>query len=306
MHRRSFFAALPALAASPALALAPLHGGDRITGAKFAGRSTVWGTQGAAATAHPLASLIGIDILRQGGSAIDAAIAINAALGFLEPIACGIGGDAYVMLWDPAQKTVVGFNGSGRSPKGMSLDYVRSKAKNGHIPSWGSVSVSVPGAVDTWGQMHARYGKLKFADVLAPAIALCERGMPVAQTIAFYLNASYRRFTNPDAGIEEVQNFLKVYAPNGRTPREGEIFSNPDLGRTYRYIAENGARSFYEGQIADTIDAYFRRIGGHLRKSDLMAHHGEDTTPLKTTYRGVEVLGLGANTQGLSTLQMMN
>ncbi|ADU13285.1 gamma-glutamyltransferase family protein [Asticcacaulis excentricus] len=306
MHRRSFFAALPALATSPALALDPLHGGDRITGAKFAGRSTVWGTQGAAATAHPLASLIGIDILRQGGSAIDAAIAINAALGFLEPIACGIGGDAYLMLWDPAQKTVVGFNGSGRSPKGMSLDYVRSKAKNGHIPSWGSISVSVPGAVDTWGQMHARYGKLKFADVLAPAIALCERGVPVAQTIAFYLNSSYRRFTNPDSGIEEVQNFLKVYAPNGRTPREGEIFRNPDLARTYRYIAENGARSFYEGQIADTIDAYFRRISGHMRKSDLIAHHGEDTTPLKTTYRGVEVLGLGANTQGLSTLQMMN
>ncbi|MDC7683998.1 gamma-glutamyltransferase family protein [Asticcacaulis sp. BYS171W] len=306
MHRRSFLATLPALAASPAFALDPIRGGDRVTGAQFAGRSTVWGTQGAAATAHPMASLIGIDILRQGGSAIDAAIAINAALGFLEPISCGIGGDAYVMLWDPKVKKVIGFNGSGRSPKGMSLEHVRSKAKDGHIPSWGSVSVSVPGAVDTWGQMHAKYGKLKFAEVLAPAIALCERGVPVAQTIAYYLNASYRRFTNPASGIEEVQNFLKTYAPNGRAPREGEIFRNPDLGATYRYLAANGPRSFYEGQIADTIDTYFKRIGGHLRKSDLSAHKGEYSEPLKTTYRGVEVLGLGANTQGLSTLQMMN
>lgn len=309
MRRRSFLATLPAFAgltAAPAFALDPLHGGDRIAGAKFAGRSTVWGTGGAAATAHPLASLIGIDILRQGGSAIDAAIAINAALGFLEPIACGIGGDAYVMLWDPKLNKVVGFNGSGRSPKGMSLDYVRSKAKNGHIPSWGSVSVSVPGAVDTWGQMHARYGRLNFAEVLAPAAALAERGVPVAQTIAYYLNASYKRFTNPDAGIEEVANFLKIYAPNGRTPREGEIFRNPDLAATYRHLGANGARSFYEGQIADTTDAYFRRIGGHMRKSDLSAHHGEFIEPLKTTYRGVEVLGLGANTQGLSTLQMLN
>ncbi|ESQ80105.1 gamma-glutamyltransferase [Asticcacaulis sp. YBE204] len=306
MHRRSFLATLPALATSPAFALDPLKGGDRVTGAQFAGRSTVWGTQGAAATAHPMASLIGIDILRQGGSAIDAAIAINAALGFLEPVSCGIGGDAYVMLWDPKVKKVIGFNGSGRSPKGMSLEHVRAKAKDNHIPSWGSVSVSVPGAVDTWGQMHARYGKLKFADLLAPAIALCERGVPVAQTIAYYLNASYRRFTNPTSGIEEVQNFLKTYAPNGRAPREGEIFRNPDLAATYRELAKNGPRSFYEGQIAETIDAYFKRIGGHLRKSDLSAHKGEYSEPLKTTYRGVEVLGLGANTQGLSTLQMMN
>lgn len=281
-------------------------GGDRIIGRKLASRSIVYGANGAAATAHPIATLIGIDILRKGGSAIDAAIAINAALGFLEPVGCGIGGDAYVMLWDPKTKKVVGFNGSGRSPKNMSLEYIKSKAKNNHIPSYGIPSVSVPGAVDTWGQMHAKYGKIKFSECLQPAIALCENGAPVPQLIAFYLERNIKRFLAPNSGVDEVENLIKTYMPNGKTPKEGELFKNPNLAKTYRMIAKGGARSFYEGEIAQKIEKYFKKIGGFMNYDDLKSHHGEFINPLSTNYRGIDVHGLGANTQGLSTLQMLN
>lgn len=308
MQRRRFISSVSALgvASIAGAALAQSRGGDRVTGGQFASRSTVWGVEGAAATAHPIATLIGIEILKQGGSAIDAAIAINAALGFLEPIACGIGGDAYCIVNDPISGEILGFNGSGRSPSGMSLEYVRSRAVNGHIPAYGVLPVSIPGAVDAWGKLHARWGKLAFSDVLAPAIALAERGAPVTQNVAHYMAASARRFTNPASNIEETANFLRTYTKEGRTPREGELFRNPDLAKTYRHIAENGARAFYEGEVATTIENYFKRIGGFVTKADLTRHQGEFVRPIHTNYRGIEVYGLGENTQGLSTLQMLN
>lgn len=298
--------AVAAGAARTALDRADVRGGDRIDGASWASRSTAWGASGAAATAHPLATLIAIDILRAGGSAVDAAIAANAALGFLEPIACGVGGDAFALLWDPEIGQVVGLNGSGRSPASLSLETQRARARDGFIAPRGAVSVSVPGAVDAWGALHARYGKLKWADLFAPAIALAEAGTPVAQTVAFYLRLCHRLYTRPDSGIEEIANFLAVWAPDGRTPAEGEVFANPALARTYRLIAEGGARAFYEGEIAETIDAYFRRIGGWLSRADLAAHRTEWVQPRSTAYRGVEVWALPPNGQGLSTLQMLN
>ena len=280
--------------------------GDRVTGAAFASRSVVYSRHGTAATAHPLATLIGIGILRRGGSAIDAAIGINAALGFLEPVSCGMGGDCFLMVWDPTTHKVMGFNGSGRSPRGMSLDFVKSKAKNNHIPAFGIASVNVPGAVDTWGQVHAKFGKTPLADILAPAIAIAREGVPVAQTIAYYIGASVRRFSRPDSGIEETANFLKIYAPNGAAPKEGELFRNPDMADTLETIAKGGTRAFYEGEIAERIETYFKRIGGFMTKADLAAHHGEWVEPIATTYRGIEVLGLPPNSQGLSTLQLLN
>jgi len=310
MLRRSFLAALPlgVVAAGPALAqLYPGVGsGDRITGERFAGRSTVWGSQGAAATAHPIATLIGIDTLRRGGSAIDAAIAINAALGFLEPVANGIGGDAFCLLWDPAQRQVVGMNGSGNSPMGLSLETARSRAVDGYLPRYGAVTVNVPGTVDAWWSAHQRYGKLPWADVLLPVAELCERGAPVPQLIAYYLERNMANFQRPNANVEEIDNALSVYAPGGRTPREGEMFRNPDLGRTYRWIAEGGRDAYYDGPIAEHIEAYFRRIGGWMTRADLAAHQSEWVTPLMSPYRGVEVYQLGPNTQGLSTLQLLN
>jgi gamma-glutamyltranspeptidase/glutathione hydrolase len=310
MLRRSFLAALPlgVMAAGPALAqqYPGVGSGDRITGERFAGRSTVWGSQGAAATAHPIATLIGIDTLRRGGSAIDAAIAINAALGFLEPVANGIGGDAFCLLWDPTQRRVVGMNGSGNSPMGLSLETARSRAVDGYLPRYGAVTVNVPGTVDAWWSAHQRYGKLAWSDVLLPVAELCERGAPVPQLVAYYLGRNMANFQRPGAGLEENDNALSVYAPGGRTPREGEMFRNPDLGRTYRWIAEGGRDAFYDGPTADHIEAYFRRIGGWMTRADLAAHETEWVTPLMSPYRGVDIYQLGPNTQGLSTLQLLN
>ncbi|MET0376422.1 MAG: gamma-glutamyltransferase family protein, partial [Rhizorhabdus sp.] len=326
MRRRTFLTALPGAAvALPAFAqdVAPkgpvrwkagedrftrpdIRGGDRPVGASFASRTAVYGLSGAAGTAHPLATQAGIEILRRGGSAVDAAIAINACLGLLEPTACGIGGDCYVMLWDPKTKKVVGLAGSGGSPRGLSLDTVRSRAKNGALPPYGAVSVSVPGAVDAWSMLHARYGKLEWADLFDPAIDMAEHGAPVPDMIAYYIRRSLANFRKPGAGIEEIDNAIRTYALGDDGPKAGGVFRNPDLARTYRTIAQGGRDAFYKGEIAKTIDAYFRRIGGWLRHEDLAAHKGEWVEPYKTDYRGVGVHALGANTQGIATLQMLN
>ena len=319
MRRRTFIASLPlAAAASAASSQAPampaeppppatdIHSGDRIAGANFATRSTAYGVHGAAATAHPLATLAAIDTLRAGGSAIDAAIAANAALGFLEPVSCGIGGDCFVMLWDPRLGKVVGLNGSGRSPRSLSLETQQARARNGFIRPFGATAVSTPGAVDAWWTLHQRYGRLKWADLFAPAIDMAQHGTPVPQTIAAYYAAAHRVFTRPDMGIEEIDNYKKVWAPDGRTPAEGEIFANPALARTYGLIAGGGREGFYGGEVADSIDAYFKRIGGWLSKADLAAHHSQWVEPVSTNYRGVDVWALPPNTQGIATLQALN
>ncbi len=285
---------------------AGIGGGDRVTGEPFATRSTVWGSHGAAATAHPLATLIAIDLLRAGGSAVDAAIGANIALGFLEPIACGVGGDAFAMVWDPKVGRLAGLNGSGRSPRGLSLEAHRERARGGLISAFGAVSVSVPGAVDAWAALHARYGRLPWADLFAPAIDLAERGAPVPQTVAHYLASSLRTFTRPGRGIEEVANLQAIWAPEGRTPAEGEIFANPALARTYRLIASGGREAYYAGEIAEVIARYFQRIGGWMTVADLAAHRAEWVEPRSTAYRGVDVWALPPNGQGLSTLQILN
>ncbi len=280
-------------------------GGDRIGGAPFAGRSTVWGSQGAAATAHPLATLTAIDILRAGGSAVDAAIAANAMLGLVEPISCGIGGDVFALLWDPKAGEVVGLNGSGRSPRALSLEEHRRRAVAGLVWPRGAISVSTPGAVEGWGRLHQRYGKLPWRSLFEPAIEAARAGVPVPQTIALVWQENVALLL-ADTRVEETDNLRRVYAPGGTTPREGTLFRNPDLGRTYRLIADGGVAAFYEGEIARTIEAYFKRIGGWMTREDLAGHRSDWTTPLRTTYRGVEVHGLAPNTQGLATLQMLN
>jgi len=326
MRRRTFIAAAPLAAAGLAVraeaqpearsgppAWAPgeisfdrpdVHAGDRPVGASFASRTAVYGRDGAAGTAHPRATLAGIEVLKAGGSAVDAAIAVNACLGFLEPTSCGIGGDVYAMLWDPAQRPVVGLAGSGRSPRGLSLATVRSRAgRGGMLPNYGAVTVSVPGAVDGWWTLHRRYGRLPWADLFQPAIALAEQGTPVPDMIAYYIRRSMENFLRPGAGIEETENVRALW---GAGPQTGEIVRNRDLARTYRMIAEGGRDAFYDGPIADTIERYFRRIGGWMTRADLAAQHAEWSDPFSTDYRGVTVHALGANTQGVATLAMLN
>ena len=328
MRRRTFLAAVPltaiglpfargALAQTPRTAppLSPglpgtqfypdVHAGDRPVGASFGTRSEVFGRHGAAATSHPLGTLVGIEILKKGGSAVDAAIAINAALGFLEPTANGIGGDLYAMLWDPAASRVVGIAGSGRSPRGLSLETIRSRTRKGILPAYGAVTVTVPGTVDAWWRLHQRYGKLRWAELFEPAIAYAEGGVPLSPVVAYYMNRAMANFARPGQGIEEIVNAQATFAA-GDKARAGEIFRNRDLARTYRMIAQGGRDVFYEGEIARTIEAYFRRIGGWLTRADLAAHQSNWSVPAMTTYRGVGVHAIAENTQGLATLQMLN
>jgi gamma-glutamyltranspeptidase/glutathione hydrolase len=340
LRRRSFIAALPLAAAgslasnslanafaqnsaaTPAAVPEPLpkfqpqgaerfvrpdvHAGDRVSGASFASRSAAMGCSGAAGTAHPLATLAAIETLKRGGSAADAAIAANACLGFLEPTSSGIGGDCYAMIWDPKLAKVVGLAGSGRSPKSLTLEIARSRAKNGVLPALGAISVSTPGALDAWWTMHQRYGKLKWAELFEPAIHLAESGVPVPQIIGYYIKRNLAAFTRPGSGVEETANAMHTWAPNGKAPSEGDVFRNPDLARTYRIIAEGGRDAYYDGPISKTTDAYFKRIGGWLSAEDLREQHAEWSDPLVTNYRGVDVYGMAANTQGLATLQLLN
>ena len=268
-------------------------------------RSEVFGSNGAAATSHPLATLTGVEILKKGGSAVDAAIAINAALGFLEPTANGIGGDLYAMLWDPAASRVVGIASSGRSPRGLGIETVRSRTRDGVLPPYGAVTVTVPGTVDAWWRLHQRYGKLRWAELFDPAIAYAEGGVPLSPVVAYYMNRAMANFGKPGQGIEEIANAQAIYA-SGERAKAGEIFRNRDLARTYRMIAQGGRDAFYEGDIARTIEAYFRRIGGWLTRADLAAHQSNWNVPAMTTYRDVGVHALAENTQGLATLQILN
>src|SRR6185503_11233985 len=172
-------------------------------------------------------------------------------------------------------------------------------------PSYGAIAVSVPGTVDAWWQLHQRYGKLPWKKLFDHAIEYATDGAPVAQTVAYYINASFKRFTSADLGIEEVENFRKVWAPNGKPPAEGDVFRNPALARTLGLIAVGGRDEFYKGEIAETIERYFKRIGGWMTKADLAAHHTEWVEPRSVRYRDIDVWALPANSQGFVTLQML-
>ena len=283
-----------------------VHAGDRPAGASFASRSPALGCSGAAGTAHPLATQAAIEMLKKGGSAVDAAVAANAVLGLVEPTSSGLGGDCYALLWDPKAGAVMGLAGSGRSPKSLTLDMVRARAKNGVIPPLGAIAVSTPGALDAWWTLHQRYGKLTWAELFEPAIHYCENGAPVPQIIGYYIKRNMAIFVRPGSGVEETANAVHTYQVGGKPVNEYDVFRNPDLAKTYRAIAAGGRDAFYDGPIAKTIEAYFKRIGGWLSVEDLREQHAEWVKPLVTNYRGVDVYGMGANTQGLATLQMLN
>ncbi|HEX4079273.1 MAG TPA: gamma-glutamyltransferase family protein [Rhizomicrobium sp.] len=289
--------------------------GDRYSGVPWATRSPVLAQHGMAATEQPLASQIAIDILKKGGSAVDAAIAANAAIGLMQPVLNGIGGDLFAIVWDPKTQHLYGYNGSGRSAMGRDLTKMTSEvtaawAKAGlpikpHIPPFGSLPVTVPGAVDAWFALHDKFGRLPMTDDLAPAISYATNGFPVTELVAKYWKGNMAAFEKNKALIEELDNARATYLIDGHTPAEGEIFRNPDLAHTLSMIAKGGRDVFYKGAIAHTIDAYFRRIGGDLRYADFAAHHGEWVDPLSVNYRGYDVYELPPNGQGAAVLQML-
>lgn len=271
---------------------------DRITGLSFATRSEVLATQGMAATSHPLATQIALDILKAGGTAVDAAIAANAALGLMEPTGNGIGGDLFAIVWDAKTSRPYGYNGSGRSPQALTLDYFQQQ-KLTTVPSWGPLPVTVPGAVDGWFALHRRFGKLPMQQVLAPAIRYAREGFPVTEVIAYYWNLSVPR-------LRQWPGFEEQFTLEGRAPRAGEIWKNAHLADTLQAIADGGRDAFYKGEIANAIGDYFAAHGGFLSAADLAAHQGEWVAPVSTNYRGVDVWELPPNGQGIAALQMLN
>ena len=290
--------ALPVLVAA-ALALAsPAMCADRITGEPFATRSEVMAPSAMAATSHPLATQIALDVMRAGGSAVDAAIAANAALGLMEPTGNGIGGDLFAIVWDPKSGKLHGYNGSGRSPASLTLDWFRD---NGHtdIPSHGPLPVTVPGTVDGWFALHGRFGTLPMRQVLAPTIAYARNGHPVHETIAHYWARSVPR-------LSQFPGFTEQFTIDGRAPRKGEMWRNPNLADTLEAIARGGRDAFYKGEIATVIGDYFAANGGFLSAADLAAHEGEWVEPVSTNYRGVDVWELPPNGQGIAALQILN
>lgn len=276
---------------------------DRITGNVRATRSEVIAEHGMVATSQPLATQIGLDILKKGGNAIDAAIAANAALGLMEPTGNGVGGDLFAIIWSAKDQKLYGLNASGRSPLGMSYDDLKNELEKrglSHIPPYGVLPISVPGAVDGWFEMHDKFGNLEMSEILAPAIKYAEEGFPVSELIAFYWDIGARLHNNrPGAFREEM-------TVDGRAPEKGEIMKRPALANTLRLIADGGRDAFYKGEIAEKVDAFMRENGGYLRKQDFEKHKSTWVDPLSVNYRGYDVYELPPNGQGIAALQMLN
>ena len=272
--------------------------GDRITGKPFATRSEVLATHGMVATSVPLATQIGLDVLKKGGTAVDAAIAANAALGLMEPVSNGVGGDLFAIVWDAKTKKLYGYNGSGRSPQSLSLQYFVDHGIK-EIPAHGPLPVNVPGAVDGWFALHGRFGKLPMKEDLAGAIRYAREGFPVTELIARYWQLSVP-FLGKFPGFKEQMTI------DGRAPEKGEIWKNPNLANTLQAIADGGRDAFYKGKIAHVIGDYFKANGGFLSYEDMAAHKGEWVDPISTNYRGVQVWELPPNGQGLAALEILN
>ena len=271
---------------------------DRITGEIFATRSEVIAQNGMVATSHPLASQIGIDILKGGGNAIDAAIAANAALGLMEPTGNGIGGDLFAIIWIEKEKKLYGLNASGRSPENLTLEYFKENNFKS-IPAYGPLPVSVPGCVDGWFELHNKFGKIKMRDILNPTIKYAEDGFPVTELVSYYMDVASDNF-------KDYPNFKETYFIDDSTPKKGQVFKNPDLANTLRTIVKSGKKGFYEGEIAHRIANFVQDQGGFLSYDDLKNHKSEWIEPVSTNYRGFDVWELPPNGQGIAALQILN
>ena len=275
-----------------------LNSQDRITGELFSSRSEVIAKNGMVATSHPIASQVGLDILKKGGNAIDAAIAANAAIGLMEPTGNGIGGDLFAIVWIEKEKKLYGLNASGRSPQNLTLEYFKNNNFKS-IPPYGPLPVSVPGCVDGWFELHDRFGKIKMNEILSPAIKYAESGFPVTELVSYYMK-------NASEIFETYPNFKETYYINNSTPLKGQIYRNPNLANTLKIIAKEGRSGFYEGKIAKTISKFIEQQGGFLSYDDLKNHKSEWIEPVSTNYRGYDIWELPPNGQGIAALQILN
>ncbi|KAA0256297.1 MAG: gamma-glutamyltransferase [Acidobacteria bacterium] len=294
---RSVSLVLAATALLPLLGAAA-GGGLVARGRGTASRAVVWARNGMVAAAQPLAVQAGLEVLRKGGSAVDAAIATNACLGLMEPVSCGLGGDLFAVLWDPKAGKVAGLNASGRAPASLTAEKV-PPAADGTIPYRSPYAWTVPGCADGWAELHARYGKLPLPEVLAPAIRYAEEGFPVSAAIA----AAWAR---GEKLHRETPGFAEVFLPGGKAPAEGETFRNPALASTLRRIAARGREGFYSGPVAEAIVAFSKEHGGFFTLEDLAEHRSTWDAPVSASYRGFDVWELPPPGQGLSALQILN
>ena len=329
-------------------------GGDRGVGKPFAGRSDVLGQRGMAATSQPLVSMVAIDIMKRGGGAIDAAVAANLMQGLVEPMSNGIGGDVFAIIWDPRKRKLVGYNGSGRSSKRFSLEHMRAasarvaaaadsaggaapggEGETLYIPGEGPLSVTVPGAMQGFCDMHARYGKLPWAELFGPAIEYARRGFPVTESIGDRYARGWGKgvSSNDGCNVEKTlggehphacDGFYRTFTkgkssePDNRGPKYGELFANPELAETYEALRDGGCAAFYNGSVARKIfrSGWAESIGLPLTPEDFSSHHGEwihenrssaGYRLLNTTYKGrYRVFELPPNPGGLATLEMLN
>lgn len=279
-------------------AAGPGGAADRPEGRSFATRSVTVARHGMVAAAHPLAVQIGLEVLRSGGSAVDAAIAVDAALGLMEPVSCGLGGDLFAMVWDPATGKLYGLNGSGRAPLALTPDKVPPE-KDGTIPIYSPYAWTVPGCADAWFELHKRFGRTPMKELLAPTVAYAREGVPVPQIIAGSWARSVARF-------KDKPGFAEVFLPGGRAPAEGEPFANPALAHTLELLAAGGREVYYRGEIAEKIVAYSKKVGGFFAMEDFARHTSEWQEPISTTYRGTTVWELPPNGQGLAALELLN
>ena len=262
------------------------------------GRSKIATKFGIVAASQPLAARAGVQVLEHGGNAVDAAIATNAVMALVEPYFDGIGGDLFVIYYEAKTGKLHGLNAGGWAPTGLSAALLKAKGME-RMPQKGIYSVTVPGAVAGWDTMRAKFGKLPMSDLMAPAIYDAENGVPVSEVIA----DAWGRATD---GLAAEPYAAKAFLVNGRAPKAGEVFRNPDLGGSFRLIAEKGRAGFYEGRTAEAILAISREKGGTMTAADLREYQPEWVEPISTTYRGWTVSELPPNTQGIAALMMLN
>jgi gamma-glutamyltranspeptidase/glutathione hydrolase len=260
----------------------------------------VYARNGVVSTSQPLASQIGLQVLKDGGNAIDAAIAANAALGLMEPTGCGIGGDLFALVWMAKEKKLYGLNASGRAALEISREKVIS---DGHdsMPFDGGLAVTVPGTVDGWFKLNERFGSRSMAKLLAPAIEYARDGFVLTPQIGYGMERTLAYFSR-----EGYPNLEETYQQNGEWPAGGKLYRNPLLAKSYELLARDGRDAYYEGPIADAIVAAVRQQGGYLSKKDFMEHHGDWVEPVSTSYRGYELWEIPPNGQGIAALQILN
>ena len=254
------------------------------------------------ASSHPLAAQAGIDIMKKGGNAIDAAIATASALTVVEPTSNGIGGDAFALVWTNGK--LHGLNSSGPSPNSLTYEKLKESGLNS-MPVYGFTPVTIPGVPAAWAELSRRFGKLSLKEALAPAISLAKYGHPIAPTVAKYWNRAYEIFSEKLTG-EEFKYWFETFAPNGRAPKPGEIWASPNHATTLEEIANTEAESFYKGNLAAMIDEFSRKFGGYITKEDLEQYSPEWVEPIKVNYKGYDVWEIPPNGHGIVALMALN